>query len=216
MTPALRPPLARIVGAADLDELRRAVRALDRLGADDQAALAALVSTWRDDQAIANLLMYPKLLPPELRAAPLLRALDGTAPYLTLAAVVGLEALDGGWFTDDERVVLRERLLALVSGVEPLLAVRAAVALAGYLDGGELARVVPLLAHRDPRVAHNLIVALAEHVDIAALDAAIAREASFTPDLAAALRARLRPTPPDTPVLPYLPSLRACSAPAPG
>lgn len=216
MTPALRPPLARIVGAADLDELRRAVRALDRLGADDLAALAALVSTWRDDQAIANLLMYPKLLPPELRAAALLRALDGTAPYLTLAAVVGLEALDGGRFTDDERVVLRERLLALVSGVEPLLAVRAAAALAGYLDGGELARVVPLLAHRDPRVAHNLIVALAEHVDIAALDAAIAREVSFTPDLAAVLRARLRPTPPDTPVLPYLPSLRACSAPAPG
>lgn len=206
----LRPPVARIIGAADLDDLHRAVRALDRLDEADVAGLRVVLAAWRDAQAIANLLMYPKLLPPELRAVALLRGLGGDPPYFALAAAVGLAALDAGGFTGEERLALRDRLLLALRG-EPLIAVRAAVALAGYVDGDDLARVVPELAHGDPRVVHNLLVALAEHSSLDVLDVAIAREPSFTPDRAAALRARLRPAPPDTPVLPYLPSLRDCT-----
>lgn len=203
--------VSTILAAADLDELYRAVRGLGRLSATDVEAIRAVLERWDDTQALANLLMYPKLVPVDLRAASLLRGLrDGERPYLALAAAVGLARLDAGWVSQAERTALRDQLLAAVAAGPDLVAVRAAIALAGFIDAADLPRVLPCLGHPDDRVCHNLLVALAEHVPPDALDAAIARARDVPPGRVELLRARLKPAPPDTPISPYLPSLRAC------
>lgn len=102
-SPSAEPAsLQDLLAASDLDALLAAREALDGLDADDDARLLTLVEQWQDVPALANVLMYPEVLPEDVRLPALLRAVrDREEPYLSLAASVGLQRLAEDPMEDD-------------------------------------------------------------------------------------------------------------------
>jgi hypothetical protein len=155
----VRPALERFLTASDLAELRAARVAISSIDGDEARALHAIVAAWRDEQAVANLLMYPELLPEDDRTPALAEGLSGVhGDYPVLAAAVGLAAWVAG---DEDAPAIAERLLALVDDpTTPLaIAVRAAVALGAYSEHVAPTDLVGALGHRHEAVRHNVLAA---------------------------------------------------------
>ena len=146
-------PLDRFLRATDLDEL---AERLDELPAPDATGRAtAVVEAWSDPQAVANLLMYPAVLPADHRVRALLRGLRSDG-YLRLAAAVGVGDLDAGDLPDGVRRELLDALLDVVASDAGPAGVRAAAELGPLVHADELELLDDLAAHPVEAVRHNL------------------------------------------------------------
>jgi hypothetical protein len=132
------PELERFLTATDLDDLQEARGEIKVISREAAAALTELVTAWDDEQALANLLMYPEVIPAPQRVFALLRALM-TAPthYLLLASLVGLRRVE---MPREHRLAVSQRLRDLAGGEPGTVADLAATT----LDEGD---EPPLLAY---------------------------------------------------------------------
>jgi hypothetical protein len=184
--------LSAFLAAADLDrlaELADDAAAVDSAGAGDR--VRAVLDDWADEQAIANLLMYPQLIPTGRRAESLLRGLRDPHSYLRLAAAVGLGRVDGAQLTDSDRADALAGLLALVEHDADVTASRAALSVATVLrqpGAAHLPDVLDVLVRQPSRsVRRNLEVALLGALDTPGLRALV--DDSPAPDAARAVLA---------------------------
>jgi hypothetical protein len=145
-------PLDRLLTATDLDELVAAVEALPPV---DDARVAGVVDTWTDVQAVANLLMYPFVIPASHRVPAVLRGLRSEG-YLRLAASVGVGHLPQSDLTDDVRRELLDALLDVVAGDAGPAGVRASAEIGPLLLPEEIELLDDLAAHPVEAVRHNL------------------------------------------------------------
>ena len=97
--------LARLLRSDDLEELAGLAADYEPSAADEQA-VGAVLAEWSDVQAVANLLMYPRLIPADKRVAALVRGLCDDEGYLRLAAAVGVGQLPPEDLDDDDAVQL--------------------------------------------------------------------------------------------------------------
>lgn len=189
-----RRVIARLLTVTDLDELHTVAEALAgtaRTG-DDEAAVVGVVAAWTDEQALANLLMYPTLIPADFRAAAIERALaTGEHSYLCLAAVVGIERLDRAQLTDEVRVRLIQRLLDLIASDDGIVADRASISIGTLLSSGDAPDLVELLLHPSAPVRHNLVHALFGLTGAAGIAALLDGAGFVQPETRTEVRAQL-------------------------
>jgi hypothetical protein len=148
----------------DLDDLWEAKEELSILDLDNQAEITRVLQEWTDTQAVANLLMYPDLIPEAERSKYVLAGLrESLSKYLVLAAVVGLGQLDIGALPAPLITEVIDRIIAVTKCNSGVIAERASIFLAERLwhFGGQYApQIVELLDHPSKVVQHNTLVAL--------------------------------------------------------
>jgi HEAT repeat protein len=153
----LAPALDALLHASDLDELQLAYHQVaPELSTDDQLEVTAVLARWSDVQAVANLLMYPVLIPAESRTDWLVRGLSANEPYLRLAAAVGVGQLPSSQWTEDDVDMLVPSLLHLIGTDADVTASRAALSLGPLVRPMDAPEMVALLAHPDRGVRRNL------------------------------------------------------------
>jgi hypothetical protein len=121
--------LARFLQATDLDALATYHTALEPLDAIEQEVVIACIVQGINMQAIANLLLYPDVLPDAIRWSTLQRYLNSQRyyPYLTLAAVVGCYHTSPDTLSEAEQAQIAAQLLTLLQESKPLIAAWAGV-----------------------------------------------------------------------------------------
>lgn len=144
--------------ARDLDELRDAVEQVagDGLTAQDEASITAVLAAWTDVQAVANVLMYPTLMPAASRRDWLMRGLSADDGYLRLAAAVGVGQLPAAQWSEQDVEMLVTALLRLVQRDSDVTASRAALSLVPLARPTDAPELAALLAHPDHGVRRNL------------------------------------------------------------
>jgi hypothetical protein len=156
--------------------------------------------------------MYPELIPPAVRSATVLAALDGADDdYLVLAAATGLGRVE---WDDDERTTIAGRLLRLSRDAPPptsAIAARAVEHVAADLD---LTTTVEFLGELRSDERHNVLAALVKQFgsDAVRADAGYAGSiGTMSPDDVEDIERRLDghslPLPVDLAVLVYIPNL---------
>lgn len=147
-------PLDAFLTATDLDQLADAYDAL-AAGPDRTGRSTAIIRSWSDPQAVANLLMYPQLLPDAERTDALLRGLrdDG---YLRLAAAVGVGVLQADHLEDGVRRAVLDALLDLVAGDAGPAGIRAAAEIGPLIRAEEVDLLDDLDGHPVDATRHNL------------------------------------------------------------
>lgn len=174
--------LQAFLEAGALDELSQLAADLPPLNAADRAAVTALLEKWDAPQAIANLLMYPHLIPEEIRKDALLRGLNEPMTYNTLAAVVGLQSAVDGW-AESERAALVQRLVVITFSARSLIANRASLTLLNYIHREEADKLIFFLGAPEDVVRHNALLGLVRLFGIAETRAqikAVATDSRFT------------------------------------
>jgi hypothetical protein len=146
-------PIDSLLASTDLDGLMAAVEALP--AETDTARIGGVVDAWSDPQGLANVLMYPSLIPPSHRVAAVLRGLR-TEGYLRLAASVGVGHLPPEDLTDDVRRELLDALLDIVATDAKEAGVRASAEVGPLLRADEVELLDDLAAHPVDAVRHNL------------------------------------------------------------
>lgn len=213
------PDLAGFLRAEDLDELLARRDAISEITREDAAALTALVTAGDDEQAMANLLMYPELIPPPLRTATVLAALDSDADgYPALAAASGIGRVE---WTADERAAIGERLLRLSRNASPPTSTIAARAFEHVVADVGLTTGVEFLGELRSDARHNVLAALVNEFGSDAVRAEATYAGSIgtmSPDDVEDIERRLDghslPLPVDLAILVYIPNLHEWS-PAP-
>jgi hypothetical protein len=152
------------LAATDLDVLAEAYDELQRSDdplPDVEPIVAGLLTSWDQSQALANLLMYPLVIPPEWRLATIERALtDADHAYLRLAAVVGIQHLESADLPDAIRHRLIQTLLDLIASDSGVIAERASISVIGLLVTTDAPEIVEVLLHPSQLVRQNLTQAL--------------------------------------------------------
>lgn len=152
--------------ASDPDVAAEARRRLDEPGAAAKRRIGEILDAWEDPQGVANLLMFPSLLPDDRRVEILLRGLASKEPrYWVLASAVGLRRFDRDALEPEERGRLVERLIA-VAWRHADFAIHATAALHRFLEECDAERVFPLLEHTDTDVRHNILAWLVSVVGL--------------------------------------------------
>jgi hypothetical protein len=163
---------------SDLDDLSEARAKLSTLDLDNQAEITRVLQEWTDTQAIANLLMYPDVIPEAERINYLFAGLrENHSKYLVLAAVVGLGQLDIAAFPALIITEVIDRIIAITKCDSGVIAERASIFLAEKLwhFGGQYTpQIVELLGHPSEVVQHNTLVALIPMVGLEAIRKIIA------------------------------------------
>lgn len=122
--------LDAFLAAEDLDELLKARERLTSPSAEDSRRVSQIVVGWQDRQAIANLLMYPTLIPEAHRFEAITRAFrTADVPYFAVAATVGLQTVPVASIPQSDLQRLKPPLLQLLKSSSPLAAGRASVTL---------------------------------------------------------------------------------------
>lgn len=149
-------PLERVLAATDLDDLMIAAGALPPRV--DDARVTEVIEAWTEVQAVANLVMYPFVIPASHRVPAVLRGLRSEG-YLRIAASVGVGHLPQGDIGDDVRRELLDALLDVVASDAGPAGVRASAELGPLLAADELELLDDLAAHPVDAVRHNLVQA---------------------------------------------------------
>jgi hypothetical protein len=197
MTPLNRPTfsdnLERFLAAEDLDELLIAREQIVEINRTDAVTLADLVTaTAADDQAIANLLMYPEVIPAHLRVPTVIAALQcPSSDYRLLAAIVGLGRLE---LDEANQELVAERLLELSAGADAPVSSLASRAF-GYVAGSyDVQLAVEYLSELCPTERHNVLAALINQFGTGRIYKALAAADALglmSPDDAQAIREQL-------------------------
>lgn len=160
MTSALESFLA----TAELDQLLTARNALTPADVQGQAEVLETLANWQPQQAIANLLMYPELIPAQERYACVMRGLqEKNWTYLPLAAVVGLERQGLDAYSVAEQEAILQELLQLASRDQGILAERISNFVAShflYCQTEHLPQIASWLDHDSDAVKHNSLATL--------------------------------------------------------
>jgi hypothetical protein len=151
--------LESFLQATDLDDLLVAHHQLTRINREDAAVLHEIIISGTDRQAIANMLMYPEVIPAPNRNEALLRALHSDpSDYQLLAAVVGVQRLgDTTGVPPEINHEVTECLLGALASVRPT-GMRASVALMPLLDDIGIESLLEILPRVDEAVRHNVLV----------------------------------------------------------
>jgi hypothetical protein len=166
-----------------MDDLLRARMTLGAVSAKDSEAALAVLDEWTDQQAVANVLFYPDMLPRQQGARFLLKALNETDfPYYTLAAIVGLQSVEQDELGQQPgtREEIKDRLFALIDradevmrgwetdeGVRTLDEVigdRASALLPTFAERADARRLAAWLGHAAECVRNNAYYTLVELV----------------------------------------------------
>ena len=150
--------------ADDLDTLLQLSKAVATLDQADSDKVASIVQQWADTQAIANLLMYPEFIPPDIRFTALRKGLQSpTTSYLVVAAAVGLQHIADQLTGAEQRVII-ERLIDIIQLSPPPASGRCSVTLGKMRCADYADQIVILLSHPADEVKHNILVALIEAI----------------------------------------------------
>jgi len=150
--------------AADLDDLESCRVNLTELDSGDTVELIEILRAWLDKQAIANILMYPELIPGNMRLPCIQKALsERNFTYFVLAAVVGISRLNIDEFSEKEQDTIVLQVITRINEDQGIIAERASVFLADnflYFRKQYYADVVGFLYHSSDLVRHNTLAML--------------------------------------------------------
>lgn len=146
-------PIDTLLAATDLDDLMASVEALP--ANTDTARIGGVVDAWSDPQGLANVLMYPSLIPSSQRIPAVLRGLRSEG-YLRLAASVGVGHLPADELPDAVRRELLDALLDVIASDAGPAGVRASAEVGPLLHADEVELLEDLSAHPVDAVRHNL------------------------------------------------------------
>ncbi len=153
--------------ADELNNLASLAKQAAPLDAADATEIKALVEHWTETQALANLLMYPDIIPSEIRFEALLKGLQSPVKsYLVVAATIGLQRVVSQ-LSDAEQKAVLDRLLEIIPLSPPTAAGRASVTLSELSRADYADRFVVLLGHPGDMIKHNVLVALIKAVGFA-------------------------------------------------
>jgi len=207
-------PLERYLAVDELDELAELHEDADFTSAADRAAIARVLSTQSDVRAAANLLMYPDVIPADVRIDAALRAVALNANgYLRIAGAVAISHLPDLGYPSDARASLLAALLGVITTDAGPAAVRASSAISSFLDRESITEVVAALTHPNPSVRHNLVASLSRFADESGWEALLREAEATRPHSTIGVREQLATDGVDLngpvralPVLPYLPN----------
>jgi hypothetical protein len=160
--------------AEDLDDLLRIRRDLGVLTSDEEQRISSIIHDWTDNQAVANLLFNPDVMPPALRFEALDRALHSNhVCYFALAATVGLQQVKWNEVPGAKRASWLQALQRLVRSKSRTVAGRASVTLFEWTlgDGRDdiLMELLSLYPVSDEGACRNIVaIALARWHDLSA------------------------------------------------
>lgn len=180
--------LAALLAEPELDRLADLADDAEAAAVADSAVIIGVLDDWANEQAIANLLMYPQLIPAPRRAASLLRGLRDQRSYLRLAAAVGLGRTAAVDLPGLDAADALSALLGLIERDADVTASRAALGVAAVLHPSGAAAVLDVLVrHPAQSVRRNLEVALLDVLDTSGLRAVV--DGSAAPETARAVLA---------------------------
>jgi hypothetical protein len=154
--------LERFLAASTPDELSRTRVRLTGLTPDEVSRISRVILGWKESRAVANLLFCPGLIELSLRVYAIDRALRETdAPFLTLAAIVGLQSIRIDEIEPGRRRTWGGLLLERVRAEQAVVANRASVTLHGWSTqpgtSDLLSRYAALYPVQHPDVCRNII-----------------------------------------------------------
>jgi len=149
--------LKALLAAEDLDDLGDAEDSIMFVTPGDAKAIRDILKEWDSPQAVSNLLMYPNLIPEDVRLASIFRGLDERKPaYYVVATVVGLARIKPHMLSREDREGIASKLLAIIREAKDVRATRASAALGEFLRPSDAPLVIALTEHQDETVRHNL------------------------------------------------------------
>ncbi|GAB3772995.1 hypothetical protein GCM10028818_13870 [Spirosoma horti] len=152
--------LEQFLRATTLDDASLLARQLRNSTTQEKAVITTLIEQWNDEQAIANLLMHPYLIPADVRWDTLRKGLHQLIDsYYVLAALVGLQRYDTELPENDHKVIIN-RLLKIIQASPSVLAVQASTALFTLSRPDDGDAIVDLLNQTDLTIRHNGLAAL--------------------------------------------------------
>jgi hypothetical protein len=151
--------LSEFLISSQLDTTRKLANTLISLNQTDEAQIRDFIKQWNEPQAIANLLMYPSLIPQDIRLDSLLKALTEQVSYSTLAAIIGLQGHDD-WWSEAERATIVEHLQSIAFGAPQPISSRASVTLLDYLRLQDVDKTIFFLGSPNEIVQYNSLLAL--------------------------------------------------------
>jgi len=129
-------PLIRFLRVSDYDALELVFVEISESDHSEIRFIEQILNDWKEEQAIANLLFYPSLIPESIRFDIITKALScDDAPYYVLAAVVGLQSLKTNQWTEEQRNQIGQRLISITAQDVEIIAARASITVWEYLDG---------------------------------------------------------------------------------
>jgi len=147
--------------AKDLNDLLEISSSLLVLSNTDNDQIKQILQSWELPQEIANLLMYPNLIPEDYRFLSLFKGLQSPeVDYYPLAAIVGLEKINPNSFSEEFRTEVFDSLLGCIETEVLVIIQRGTIALAQYKMPHELDRIARWLNYPDDIVRHNILATL--------------------------------------------------------
>jgi hypothetical protein len=144
--------------AEDLDDLLKLRGQIRELTDEEEKTALVVLESWSDQQAVANLLFHPSLIPSARREHFILKALgDLDNPYFVLAAVVNAGCLAGEKTSAKTCSEIKEHLLAYCQNYNDVIGQRASVSLRSFLSKTDLLALLPLLRVRNDVIRENII-----------------------------------------------------------
>ncbi|WP_372370182.1 hypothetical protein [Candidatus Uabimicrobium sp. HlEnr_7] len=158
------------LGVEDLDSLHESKKKLSKLNEDDHFIVHNVIDKWEDEQAIANILLYPDIIDESYRWQTIEKGLESYSnPYYILAAIYGLQNLKSVPNSYQEKYF--SRILRFCETKTDTLAVCASVT-ATFLATEEnsylLAEIYPVF---NDNVNHNFVNHFVQKYDIAQIKA---------------------------------------------
>jgi len=127
--------LVEFLKTKHIDVLNQSFTELSSLTERDHQLILKVLIEWKSEQAIANLLYYPRLIPEEKRYDILMQALQAEdTPYYMLAAVVGVQTLNRKQFNSALRTKFALQLMEIIKADADIIASRASVVIWDLLD----------------------------------------------------------------------------------
>jgi len=140
-------PLIRYLKVTDYDALELVLAEITISDHMESKFVEQVLTDWKEEQAISNLLFGPKLIPEAIRFDSIIKALDSDdAPYYVLAAVVGLQSLSIDVWTAEQKREIGQRLISIVGQNVELISARASITVWDFLEVGddELFKLYPV------------------------------------------------------------------------
>lgn len=155
----MKPSLQAFLHARDLDELLDLSNQLGELDETDHEIITSVLYQWQDLQAVANIMLHPRVMPRAQVLRYLIRAFEDRHHYLSLAAAVGLRGLGAGFFMDWHRAQLVDILVQKLDAQELDIVRQASVTVAEFVNAEKIPKLTRFLNHDDEIVRHNIVIA---------------------------------------------------------
>lgn len=154
----ISPDLKAFLEAEDLDGLMEIRSKLRQLNRKDVKKIRSILQKWNSPQAVSNLLLYPFLIPEDIRGSCLLKGLrEKKNSYYVLASIVGLQGIDPTSFSEDERNEIKESLIFTLKTSGGIISARGSVSICDYLSSEDASTMFELLDHPNDTTRHNIL-----------------------------------------------------------